>query len=200
MIDRYAFGMTTVIEPDAFMWSNAGAHVGETLHDIVKRKQTDIENFGYCLWAYGGRGPGHPEKLRTLARQYTTDERLPVLMQSSGKSGPVGGALSYYQVDRGDPRVRLPEGMTPVTGADKAWAFYLTELEWATDVKVDVAGYSAVLTTKGREDLASYLKGSHGKALAARALSQETGRRRDVRRVDVIGITEYPYGVFLLDS
>jgi hypothetical protein len=44
--------MTDPRDLDAFVWCIAGPHVGETLAAIVERKRRDIDEFGWCLWAY----------------------------------------------------------------------------------------------------------------------------------------------------
>jgi hypothetical protein len=44
--------MAGLLEPRAFVWCIAGPHIGETLTEIVERKRQDIQEFGWCLWAY----------------------------------------------------------------------------------------------------------------------------------------------------
>ena len=185
-----------VLEPPAFVWCIAGPHIGETLVEIVARKRADIERFGWCLWAYGGRGNAHPEnEVRRLANDYGPGGALPLLMPDTGKKYPDNGVpFTGYSVHAGGPVAALPDGMSPVTGGSSSWAFRITSLRWSDDAVVDVASYVVPYARRGAQPLGDYLKGSHGRATAARAAASATA---DERLVSVVATLEPPYAVFL---
>ncbi|MDP9401745.1 MAG: hypothetical protein M3P85_00090 [Actinomycetota bacterium] len=185
-----------LLEPPAFIWCIAGPHIGETLADIVDRKRSDVERFGWCLWAYGGRGNVHPEtEVRKLAREYGSGGVLPLLMPDTGRKYPDNGVpFTGYRVQPHGPLEVLPDGMSPVTGGSSSWAFRITSLGWSEDAVIDLARYVAPYSRRGVQPLRDYLKGSHGRASAARV----SAAGPDVeRRVHVVATLEPPYAVFL---
>ena len=186
-----------MLAPPAFVWCIAGPHIGETLPEIVERKQRDIERFGWCLWAYGSTGNSHPEnEVRRLAREHGRGETLPLLMPDTGKAYPENGRPfdAYRVTPTGEP-VSLPEGMSPVTGGQRSWAFYVTSLAWSADATVDVGRYVAPFPKAGPRSLTEYLRGSHGRACAARSDAPTEG---SLRRVHVVAEIRDPYAVFLV--
>lgn len=189
----------TLLDPPAFVWCIAGPHIGESLDAIVVRKRRDIDRFGWCLWAYGGSGDTHPEmEVRRLASEYTSHDPLLLLMPATGKQYPdVGMPFDGFADDRDGPSVDLPDSMSPVTGGRASWAFWLTDLRLESNTHVDVARHVAPFTRKGAQPLADYLKGSHGRACAAR-----TGVSTEPlgRQVHVVAELSKPYAVFLRRS
>jgi hypothetical protein len=51
--------------------------------------------------------------------------------------------FTVYRQQRSDEAVRIPDGMSPVTGGRSSWAFWITSLDWSEDAVVDVAQYIA---------------------------------------------------------
>ena len=189
--------MGALLEPLAFVWCIAGPHLGETLVDIVERKQRDIERFGWCLWAYGGRGNAHPEtEVRRLARDYISGGgSLPLLMPDTGKKYPDNGVpFASYRAGRDSETDQLPVGMSPVTGGVSSWAFWITSLRWAEDASIDVDRYVAPYSRRGPQPLPEYLKWSHGRACAV--LDRDPQGTLE-RRVQVVAELTPPYAVFL---
>lgn len=185
-----------LLDPPAFIWCIAGPHIGESLVDIVARKRRDVDRFGWCLWAYGGMGNAHPEtEVRRLAREYAGGDALRLLMPDTGKTYPDNGVpFTGYSVAPGESVEVLPDGMSPVTGGSSSWAFYVRSVDWSEDTAVDVARYVAPYSRRGPQPLPDYLRGSHGRASAARVAGSDSS---DVRRVHVVGTLEPPYAVFL---
>jgi hypothetical protein len=188
--------VTTLVEPPAFVWCIAGPHIGETLVAIVNRKRRDIERFGWCLWAYGGMGNAHPEtEVRRLAKDFVDRQALQLLMPDTGKKYPDNGVpFTGYQHQRSEAAVGIPDGMSPVTGGQSSWAFLITSLDWSDDAVVDVARYTAPYARRGPQPLPDYLKGSHGRACAARSVAAGGGLER---RVHIVAELVEPYAVFL---
>ena len=188
--------MSSLLDPAAFVWCIAGPHIGETLVDIVERKRRDIEHFGWCLWAYGGLGNAHPEtEVRRLAEEYAGGEALSLLMPDTGKKYPDNGMpFTAYRHRRADEAVGIPDGMSPVTGGRSSWGFWVTSLDWSDDAVIDVGQYVAPYARRGPQPLHEYLKGSHGRACAARDANADT---RLERRVHVVAQLAPPYAVFL---
>jgi hypothetical protein len=188
--------VTTVLQPPVFVWCIAGPHIDETLVDIVNRKRRDIERFGWCLWAYGGTGNAHPEtEIRRLANGYVERQALQLLMPDTGTKYPDNGVpFTGYQHGRSDESVGIPDGMSPVTGGQSSWAFWITSLDWSDDTVVDVAGYTAPYARRGPQVLPDYLEGSHGRACAARGAAAGGGLEG---RVHIVAELVEPYAVFL---
>lgn len=188
--------MPGLLEPPAFVWCIAGPHVGETLIDIVARKQRDIERFGWCLWAYGGMGNVHPEtEVRRLAREYAPGTILPLFMPDTGKKYPENGVpFTTYRRSRDAEIQELPTGMSRATGGRSSRAFWVTSLQWSDDASVDVGHYVAPYSRRGPQPLSEYLKGSHGRACAALVADPQGSVQR---RVHVVAELRPPYAVFL---
>jgi len=194
----YDLHVSIELDPRAFVWCVAGQHIGETLQQIVDRKQADIDKFGWCLWAYGGGGVGHPDKVRHLAHRYGDGETLVVLMPDTGKSSPIGQSFDHCQASPTSPVQLIPEGMSPVTGGTGSWAFWITSIDWLPDSAIDVSRYAAPDTPKGIQHLPRYLRGSHGRACASRMEDPTTSHSPDLRTVDVAGTLKDPFAVFLV--
>lgn len=188
--------MSTSLRPPAFVWCIAGPHIGESLGDIVERKQRDIENHGWCLWAYGGMGNAHPEtEVRRLAAEQADSSTLPLLMPNTGKKYPDNGVpFSTYRTTRAAEPDAIPTGMSPVTGGRSSWAFWVTSLELVSGASVDVGRYVAPYARRGAQPLGDYLKGSHGRACAA--LAPAPGQA-DERAIHIVAELVAPYAVFL---
>lgn len=185
------------VEPRAFVWCIAGPHLEETLVEIVERKRRDIDRYGWCLWAYGGMGNAHPEtEVRRLAREYTSGDRLALLMPDTGKKYPDDGQpFRGYRLTRSADLQSLPQRMSPVTGGRSPWAFWLTSLRWSHDATIDISRYVAPYTRRGIQPLPEYLKGSHGRACAV--WDHNTTTAPVERRVHILAELADPYSVFL---
>jgi hypothetical protein len=123
-------------------------------------------------------------------------EPLPLLMPDTGKSYPdIGRAFDGYRFARSDDLTPIPAGMSPVTGGRSSWAFWVTSLRWSRTAAIDIRSYVAPYSRRGPQPLAEYLRGSHGRACAARV----NGSDRPVheRRVHVVARLSYPHAVFL---
>ena len=188
--------MAGLLEPHAFVWCIAGPHIGETLTEIVERKRQDIQEFGWCLWAYGGRGNVQPETgVRRLATEDGAEGRLPLLMPNTGKLYPDNGVTFHsFVVSRAAEAQSIPPGMSPVTGGRSSWAFRIASVEFSEDTVIDVGRYVAPYSRRGPQPLAEYLKGARGRACAALG-PQPVGVME--RRVEVVAELAEPYAVFL---
>ena len=188
--------MAGLLEPHAFVWCIAGPHIDETLTEIVERKRQDIQEFGWCLWAYGGGGPVHPEtQVRRLATEYGAEGRLPLLMPNKGKLYPDNGVSFHsFVVSRAAEAESIPPGMSAVTGGRSSWAFKIASVEFSEDTVIDVGRYVAPYSQRGPQPLAEFLKTSRGRACAAPG-PQPVGVME--RRVEVVAALAEPYAVFL---
>lgn len=189
--------MATTLTPDAFVWCIAGPHIGESLTEIVERKQRDIERFGWCLWAYGGSGNAHPElQVRRLAAEHGGGRPLPLLMPDTGKLSPEGQPFGGYRLAPGHPVEPIPARMSPVTGGQRSWAFWIRSVAWSADTVINVADYTAPYANAGPTALPLYLRGAHGRACAARS-DDGSSASEDIRRVHVVAELAAPWAVYL---
>ncbi|MDF5820765.1 hypothetical protein P4N68_06675 [Corynebacterium felinum] len=46
--------MLNLTPGNRFLFMSAGPHGGQTLEEILERKQEEIRSVGYCFWGYGG--------------------------------------------------------------------------------------------------------------------------------------------------
>jgi hypothetical protein len=54
--------------PEAFIFMKIGSHAGETLEQILERKQREIERTGRSFWGYGGASCHPLTQLQPFAR------------------------------------------------------------------------------------------------------------------------------------
>jgi hypothetical protein len=141
-------------------------------------------------------GNAHPEtEVRRLANDYVDRQALQLLMPDAGKNYPDNSVpFTGCRYRRSEEAVGIPDGMSPVTAGQSSWAFWITSLDWSDDAVLDVAQYNAPYARRGPQPLPDYLKGSHGRACAARAAAADGGLER---RVHIVAELVEPYAVFL---
>jgi len=64
--------MTNIIKPNqGILFMKVGVHAQETLEDIIKRKQQEIEEAGFAFWGYGGNTCHPTTMVQPFAQKFT---------------------------------------------------------------------------------------------------------------------------------
>lgn len=183
-----------MLAPAGFVYLASGLYLGEATADVVDRKRKDIEEHGYCLWAYAPGAAG-PDRVRRLVDM--VDGEVEVIMCDTG-GDPKGQGLTYtgFAEERAGPVTRLPDGMSPVTSTKNAIAVVLGGLAWAErGTSIDVAAYDAPFADGGPQPFDRHRRAVHGKGCAIRS---DSGRTPRPIPVDIVGSLVPPYAVHLV--
>lgn len=170
-----------IIEPpQAFVFMKVGSHAGESLNEIVKRKQRELSAAGRIYWGYGG-GPCHPiTQVRPFAQEWVPRiGTLQILMQQidSGftRNHPARPArqASEFSVD-GKEWHSLPAGVV-ITGSK--YALVLGEEIRHAELDLDLGQLEVGIgSTKGR-NAARYIRSRVDKGCLVATPSFSAGRQ-----------------------
>src|SRR5659263_137066 len=135
-----------MIDSKYLIISIIGSHAGETEDTIFKRKIEDINNIGKTLWLIKSH-QSKPDIVQLFCR-INLREKLKVycfFIEPSRKGGAIPTKKDMQAEsfsDDGEPWLKLPEGLGPVTGKiDKnAYALVFDDLKMATDT-IDLWNY-----------------------------------------------------------
>ncbi len=187
--------------PDAFIYMKVGPHGGETLDEILSRKNRELEKAGRIFWSYGGDhgGPLHPKtQVQPFAEEWTSVYVLMERLNStySGYGLPPGTATEY-SVNR-EGWKRIPEGIR--TGLSRARsgisrALVLSEIE-PVGRELDLGDFEIGIGPSKGKNATEYITGQSDKGclVAARSTSDRPPKLISIgyqaRLLD-------PYAVFL---
>ena len=144
--------MTDILRPGTgFVFMKVGTHARESLTDIVKRKQQEIDDAGYALWGYGG-DTCHPlTMVQPFAHDFVTRD----------------GAIYLVMQPMESAHFAVPE---------RAEMFSADGIEWAPiPEKINVRGSRYALKIDELKEREFELPLSHTKV----AIGNSVGRRGD---------------------
>lgn len=166
-----------------------GPHGGESLEEILVRKQAELEGspLGVAYWGYGGSVCHPTRQVQPLA--HIAEGRVGVVFIETPSDPKIAPVRAQMISRDGAAWNELPYGHV----TSSKWALVLSTLH-VTSASIDLADYEvAVGSSKGRP-LEKYLRGRCDKACAWRNPSE---RQPDVRRIVAIGQLADPWAVFL---
>jgi hypothetical protein len=189
--------MNAIIRPgNPLIYMKVGTHAGETLDDIIARKQKEIDEAGIAMWGYGG-GTCHPKSMvQPFAEEFAARKEPIVLVMEAMDSRHFAEPLpaSEYSVD-GFDWLPMPKGVV-VKGS--RFALVLKNLRHE-EFKLPLAQTAvAVGPTRGRSGN-RYIKGRVDKACLTVTDSPELSNEVPNREapISLVADLEKPYAVFV---
>ena len=195
--------MSGIIQPGAgIVFMKVGTHAQETLEDIIKRKQREIDEAGIAMWGYGG-GTCHPlTMVQPFAKAFETRGGAIYLCMEQMESRHFAEPMRAEQSSAdGLTWTDIPEAIR-VLGS--RYALVIKDLREESfdlplgDTKVAVGnqqGKTGNLYIRGRVDKACLEVTGAGPRPSA-APGPESGEQR-VTHISLVARLEHPYAVFL---
>ena len=158
-------------KPKAFIFMKVGPHGGETLDEILDRKNRELKKAGMIFWSYGEKGPLHPtEQVQPFVERWVEKlDYIEVLMEPTkarSQYGPAAGtANSYSARNNKEGRESIPKGILTAP----PHALMLGEIR-RCDLKLDLRDCELGIGDNERTNAAQYL--------AFRGMKEQTGRGR----------------------
>ncbi|KPL53237.1 hypothetical protein ABB55_14290 [Prosthecomicrobium hirschii] len=189
--------MNAIIKPGRpLIYMKVGTHAGETLEDIIARKQKEIDEAGIAMWGYGG-GTCHP---RTMVQPFAEgfaerNEPIVLVMEAMNSKHFAEPTLATeYSID-GIHWRPVPHGVS-VKGS--RYALVLKNLRHAELMLPLAQTAVAIGNCRGRSGN-RYIKGRVDKACLtvtdAPELSNEVPNRE--ASISLVAELEKPYAVFV---
>ena len=157
--------------PDAFIFMKVGPHGGETLDEILDRKNRELKKAGMIFWSYGEKGPLHPtEQVQRFVKRWVKEvDYIEVLMEpikARSLFGPAAGTAKSYSVkENREEEESIPEGILTAP----PHALVLGEIR-RCDLKLELRDYEVGIGDSERTNATQYL--------AFRGMKKQTGRMR----------------------
>lgn len=112
---------------EGVFYMKVGTHAGETIEEIVQRKQAEIERLGFAYWGYGGSNCHPLSIVQPFADELGVGGKFRLLMEEThAKHFGVDRLAGEYSED-GVHWNALPEG-TKVKGS--RYALVIEQLDW----------------------------------------------------------------------
>ena len=180
------------LAPLHILYMKIGGHAGETLSTIIRRKNDEIYQTGFCFWGYGG-SCCHPHKqvIPHCRIAMTSAENVKVYMEVVSSSIVPKASEALMFSDDGNNFRELPSGIR-VTGSK--WALVFKALE-CVEEKLNLADYEIAVGQNAGRGATEYLRGRVDKACLRR---RECNRHTVVaKNISLIGTLASPYAVYL---
>jgi hypothetical protein len=172
----------------AAVFSIVGWHAGESVADIIKRKNEDIKGVGFTLWLYHSRSAS-PSMVRDFATQHP--DAAVVFLLGAAYPTTRGEKAQAFSDDRVNWKP-LAANLGPVTGKLPAIGLVIDQLE-ATNGHLDTWDY---VDFPKREPL-RFQRGA-STVCAVRSLAGPIpGMKARSRIIAAVGRLRSPYAVFL---
>ena len=188
--------------PQAFIFMKVGSHAGESLEEIVERKQRELREAGMVFWGYGGN-PCHPIKqVQPFAQEWVprvgSIQMLmqPIVSPATSNDLPANPA-NECSVDN-KKWERLPPGVI-VTGSK--YAFVLDEFK-PVQMDLDLGEFEVGIGRRRGRNAARYIRGLVSRGCLVATQSVDTEREVQQRPIPTSPIgfqarLKHPYAVFL---
>ena len=193
--------------PDAFIYMKVGPHGGETLDEILIRKNRELEKAGRIFWSYGGDhgGPLHPNnQVQPFAQEWTQKQgSVYVLMEPLNSAGSIyglpHGTATKYSVNRDDNEWEaIPEGIQ--TGLSRARtgisrALVLAEIE-PVGRELNLGNFEVGIGPRKGKNATEYITGQSDKGCLV-AAGSTSDRPSKLISIGYQARLLDPYAVFL---
>lgn len=183
--------MSDLIRPgDSVLYMKVGMHAGESLDDILERKQAEIDRVGYAMWGYGGP-TCPPNRVRSYADECASAGRVIRLVMEpvNSRHARDPARASHFSVDNHlwDP---IPAGID-VLGS--RYALCIMNLREVHETLPLGATAVAIGPSKGKPG-AAYIQGQIDKACLEVLPTVDEGR---VASIELAADIVAPWSVFL---
>jgi hypothetical protein len=180
--------------PEAFIFMKVGNHAGETLEQILERKQREYDVAGKIFWGYGGTSCHPIFQAQPFARMHAEKMgNIYLVMQSIiSKADPDLVPATQFSYD-GVNWEAIPPGIN-VTGS--RYAFVLDQIV-PGELEIDPSEFVVDIGPSRGKRASEYLRGHVDKACLVKStpsVVQEPGIRK---KGDLIARMHEPYAVLL---
>lgn len=151
------------VVPKVILMMKVGFHGAEELEDIIKRKQDEIKQVGYCFWGYGGT-LCHPIRLVQpfVNSLFSSKGEIEVLFVETKSPFRFQGTLAKEYSPNGSFWTPIPNG---IRVASSRFALVLAKLK-RVNLEIDISQYKIAYGPSKGKSLGGYLRGRVDKALA----------------------------------
>ncbi len=178
---------------DAFIFMKVGSHAGESLEDILVRKNREYSSTGMIFWGYGGTSCHPLSQAQPFARLHAKKRGGVYLVMQSifSQADPDIVPATQYSAD-GVTWVDIPEGIS-VTGS--RYAFILDEIK-PNSLEMNPSEFVVDVGPSRGKSAEEYLRGHVDKACLIRS---SAGAVREVapKKIDFVAQLKDPYAVLL---
>ncbi len=176
------------------VFMKVGVHAGESLEDIIKRKQDEFVKAGRIFWGYGGN-TCHPLTIvQPFARKFDEDGKPVHLIMHKMKSRHFAvPELAKEYSDDGENWYPVPNGIK-VRGS--RWGMVIGGL---TEEEFDLNLRNAVVSvgpSRGKQ-AADYLKGQADKGCFELIDNPIAEENSEIKKINLSAPLMAPYAVFL---
>lgn len=112
---------------EGIFYMKVGTHAGETIDQIVARKQEEIEREGFTLWGYGGSNCHPLSIVQPFAHELQRDGKIRLLMEQTHASHFAADRQAKEYSEDGITWTAIPAGIE-VKGS--RYALVITDLAW----------------------------------------------------------------------
>ena len=187
-------GIIHLADDEPFIFMKVGRHAGETLEQILERKQRELEAAGRIFWGYGG-GTMHPiTKVQPFVRsRIERGAEIRLLMQSIDSKHPDTEVFATEMSSDGVHYEPLPAG-AQVRGSK--YALVLGEIQ-SGDLEVDLSAYQVGEGPSAGRNAAEYIKGRVDKGLLDPSGERSDPEQGVIQRIHFAAKLVEPYAVLL---
>jgi hypothetical protein len=182
--------------PDSFIFMKIGSHAGETLEQILERKQREIEHAGRSFWGYGGASCHPLTQVQPFARSVSQQSSQVYLLMEyiHSTADPDIVPATEYSSD-GVRWEKIPEGIN-VTGS--RYALVLDEI-LPGELELPLHNYSVGIGQSRGKSASEYLTGRVDKGCLVRDTSEGVDANISFtpRKAKYVARLVAPYGVLL---
>jgi len=178
---------------EGIFYMKVGTHAGETIQEIVERKQAEIAKKGYTFWGYGGSNCHPLSIVQPFAQEFQRDGKIRLMMEEThAKHFAVDRVANEYSED-GVHWDTIPEGIR-VKGS--RYSLVITELSWV-DLELPLRQTEVVVGPNSGRRGDHYITGLVDKACLKVIQVNDSGASGDVRPITLVANISEPFAVFL---
>ena len=166
-----------------------GYHANEEVDAIIKRKEKEIKDVGYCFWGYGGTLL-HP---LTQTQPFCKNKKVYLLLTSTpSKFENSAKRANYFSIDKIHYE-KIPKGIN-VLGSKHALVF--KDLQ-KVDMEINLCDYEIGIGVSLGKNLGDYF---HGRVDKAIAIYKGKSQKEKKIHIDYIAELISPYAVFIKEE
>lgn len=179
---------------DAFVFMKIGAHAGEDLDSIMRRKLDEIKYTGMSFWGYGGPTCHPTKQIQPFARRIVEKKGYIYLCMETIESNADPDVIpaTMYSAD-GINYKPIPDGIC-VTGS--RYAIVLDEI-LPEEFQIPIEAYEVASGRSMGKPATAYIRGHVDKACLEFNSSRLIDSTKKTKKISFVGRMKEPYAVFV---